>query len=442
MSRTLADLLGHPSPENREHVRGARAGMRRTGGRSGPELSARTRRTASRVRRIFCSALAWVKLNFAHWEAVPGLDVDTAFRRYMTQALESADRREFDLATMRFVALLHNAHTSFWDEWLYHRSGRSLGVFAVPYGDRWMVATSVVEGIAPGDVITAVDGEPILRFYERLAPVISASNERSRRRALFYYGFLFPAVVRLTLADGQTVSIARETQHLPPPRPRATEAKRLAPDGAVGYIRIPSFDGAGFEDSAVAAVRRFARLPVIILDVRGNGGGNTPLRLLGALLDRRWSWWTEATPMMPALDRRDNAWGLYRWAPKPTEPDTAAYRGRVIVLADGECFSACEDFVMPLASTRRATVIGDTTGGSTGQPLGLDFGNGMTLRVGAKREYFPDGRPFEGVGIAPDLVVVTRPMDLRLDLRTHEDRVLVEAERRARENPVKSSGGG
>jgi hypothetical protein len=40
---------------------------------------------------------------------------------------------------------------------------------------------------------------------------------------------------------------------------------------------------------------------------------------------------------------------------------------------------------------RRALVVGETTGGSSGQPYMLDLGDGMLVLVGAKRESFPDG---------------------------------------------------
>jgi hypothetical protein len=61
----------------------------------------------------------------------------------------------------------------------------------------------------------------------------------------------------------------------------------------------------------------------------------------------------------------------------------------------------------------RAIVVGETTGGSTGQPYMLDLGDGMQAIVGAKREMFPDGGRFEGVGVRPDVEVLPTVDDLR-----------------------------
>src|SRR5262249_2605768 len=96
----------------------------------------------------------------------------------------------------------------------------------------------------------------------------------------------------------------------------------------------------------------------------------------------------------------------------PQTPQAGAYTGRVVVLIDRFCLSACEDFVMPFKATGRGTLVGETTYGSSGNPYRADLGNGMRLSVGAVRYRFPDGSPFEGIGIAPDVVVERRIADV------------------------------
>jgi C-terminal processing protease CtpA/Prc len=79
------------------------------------------------------------------------------------------------------------------------------------------------------------------------------------------------------------------------------------------------------------------------------------------------------------------------WRSSVDEPAAGAYQGRLALLVDGGCLSSCEDLVMPFKDNGRALVVGETTGGSSGQPYMLDLGDGMLVLVGAKRESFPDG---------------------------------------------------
>src|SRR5258708_27321762 len=83
------------------------------------------------------------------------------------------------------------------------------------------------------------------------------------------------------------------------------------------------------------------------------------------------------------------------------------------MLGGGGWFLAWEDFVVALKDNHRATIIGERTAGSSGQPFGKDFDNGMGFGLSTKREFFPDGSEFEGVGIAPDIEVHTRASDLQ-----------------------------
>ena len=68
---------------------------------------------------------------------------------------------------------------------------------------------------------------------------------------------------------------------------------------------------------------------------------------------------------------------------------------------------------MPFKDNGRATLIGEATEGSSGQPYFLKLDNGMSLMVGAARHSFPDGSPFEGVGIKPTIPIEPRLIDLR-----------------------------
>lgn len=91
-------------------------------------------------RIVFASQIyGAIPVYFAHMEGVPNLELDSEYRAYVNTILKSDSRRDFDLATMEFVAKLENGHTWFGDWWLRKTLGQSLGFYAHPIGGDWTV---------------------------------------------------------------------------------------------------------------------------------------------------------------------------------------------------------------------------------------------------------------------------------------------------------------
>ncbi len=72
------------------------------------------------------------------------------------------------------------------------------------------------------------------------------------------------------------------------------------------------------------------------------------------------------------------------------------------------------DFALRFKDGKRDLVLDEPNFGSTGQPYFLRLPEfGMSFRVSTKREYFPDGRQFEGVGVTPDVSIPLIRNELR-----------------------------
>jgi carboxyl-terminal processing protease len=180
----------------------------------------------------------------------------------------------------------------------------------------------------------------------------------------------------------------------------------------VAYIRVPSFGDTVYEKTAIDLVRQYAKAPTLVVDVRGNGGGTTPQQLIAALMNRPWRTWQEVIPQLGASGSQAVPPTSTVRESRPQSPTPDAYAGRMFLLVDRFCGSACEDFVMPFKDTGRGVLVGETTQGSSGNPYRADVGHGISVAVGARRYRFPDGSPFEGVGIAPDVPVERRVTDI------------------------------
>lgn len=364
-----------------------------------------------------------VKRYFAHWEGLPpDYDWDKQFAAYVKEALAAPDRRSFSLTTMRLIASLNNGHSTFYDDVLDNEP--SLPFHARPVEGKWLVTSSFIPEVSPGDVIMTVDGIPIDRWLAPSRAIVAQSDARARDRLVLLQGrALWPQAFRLGLASGKTIAINTDTprgERRPARKPFEVETT-VRPDGVV-VIRIPSFADPKFEAAAVAAVRAHAGAPLILFDVRGNGGGNTPSALLATIIDRPYAGTIVNTPMTIAENDAQASFRpdaappprlMIRYGPDRTEPAADAIRGPMAVLMDGGCGSACEDFVIRFQSGKRGPLMGEATFGSTGQPYFIQWPElKMSLRISSKREYLPDGSPFEGVGVKPDISVSERIADL------------------------------
>ena len=178
------------------------------------------------------------------------------------------------------------------------------------------------------------------------------------------------------------------------------EVKRLS--GNVGYLKFDCFIPAHLAGStAVAAMGFLAGSDALIFDLRENGGGHLSM---GALLI---SYLLSGEPThlgstyIRQGDRTEQHW-TQAWVPGERFTETPVY-----VLTSSNTFSAAEELTDALKSLKRATIIGETTGGGAhsakriqiqGYPLAVSmpFGREVNLITGGN---------WEGTGVAPDVAV-------------------------------------
>ena len=342
----------------------------------------------------------------------PGLSqqkFDAEYAGYLVRILPTEDRREFDLTSMEFIASLHDGHSWFYDNWLDQDYGQPIGFIAYPVNKKWVVIRSRLESVKVGDVISRIEGAPIDEFFARNRKYVSASSDRDAGLSFFDTPAIFPERFAVTLSDGRAVTIDRKNDKKKDEPPPKTEGRWLT-DGAVAYVKVPSFQGIQTQAQALDYFKQFQDAKAVILDVRGNPGLGEPLALQRALMKNPYRTWVESTsmkggallrnysPAYPELSEMTTSGAVV----SPREP---IYSGRLILLIDRGCSCACEDFVMPFKMSKRAELVGETTAGTFSFTHFTAFENGMLLNIAAVHHTFPDGSQFEGVGIAPDIEV-------------------------------------
>ncbi|HEX5760344.1 MAG TPA: S41 family peptidase [Thermoanaerobaculia bacterium] len=176
--------------------------------------------------------------------------------------------------------------------------------------------------------------------------------------------------------------------------------ERLA--GNVGYLRLDCFAPAELGGAtAVAAMSFLAGSDALIFDLRQNGGGSpSMIQLLTSYLLPE-----EPTHLNSFYvrkgDRTDQFW-TQSWVPGTRLPDVP-----VFVLTSSRSFSGAEEFTYNLKNLKRATIVGETTGGGAhptddhrvaGYPVvvSLPFGRAVNPITGTN---------WEGTGVTPDVAV-------------------------------------
>lgn len=363
-------------------------------------LEAQRTLPASRRGGIVAGIYEAIRSCFAHWEPLASFDFEAEFKAYVEEAFEVPDRLGFDLATMRFITKLRNGHTAFSDEWLWQEHGAPIGLDVTHDEAGWCVTKSAYDDIALEARILQIDDRPIDEVASRLLAFVPGSSIREQRTRLFSKPFLFPPSFEIVMEDGSKKTIDRGKEL--PDGGTATTGRWLV-DGERYLLTIPSFAQPHFEADAIGLLQSLTNTIHLVIDVRGNSGGNTPDKLVAALMPDRYRFWTYVTPVTNALARaQGKPPSLLAHEAEWRQPTEGAFKGPLTILIGRRTFSAAEDFVVPFKDTKRAELVGETTGGSSGQPCLRDLGDGMRLWVSTKRQMFPNGAPFEGLGIEPD----------------------------------------
>jgi retinol-binding protein 3 len=170
--------------------------------------------------------------------------------------------------------------------------------------------------------------------------------------------------------------------------------------GNIGYLDFRMFaspDQAGA--TAVAAMNFLAYCDAIIVDLRQNGGGDpAQIQLISSYF------FGEPVHLNDlyarADDRTENYWTL------PYVPGPKAAGADLYILTSKRTFSGAEEFTYNMKNLKRATVIGETTGGGA-HPTGTRIvQHDFILRVPFARAINPVSKTnWEGTGVAPDIAV-------------------------------------
>ena len=235
-------------------------------------------------------------------------------------------------------------------------------------------------GVEPGDLLTHLNGEPVLGL------ALSEAVEKMRGPV----GSDLKVTIRRKGRDPFDVSITRAVIKITSVRSRLEDT--------IGYLRITSFNertDAGVKKAMAAFLKELGdKLKGIVLDLRNNPGG-----LLDQAINVSTAYLAKGE-IVSTRSRRNEDTQRYN-----ARPGDLAKGLPMVVLTNGGSASASELVAGALQDHRRAIILGTKSFGKGSVQTIIPLPGHGAMRLTTARYYTPSGRSIQSVGIEPDIEV-------------------------------------
>ena len=369
--------------------------------------------------KLFGLSTLWsnAKFYFANFD-ISKINWDSTYQAFIPKVIGAKTVRAYYDTITKFYALLKDGHSN-----VYLPDSLRAGLGRLPVSTKLIENKVIITGIYNdtlkaekidvGDEILEINGTDAVEYGKKyVMPYQSSSTQQDRiKRTYSYYllvgGINEPVHLKLKKQDGPVilVSLSRKMRSTNKWEPYTF---MVTPQN-IGILTVKSFELDNYDHLFDSIYPALLKTKALIIDVRENGGGSTDqgTYIMSHLIDKpiygsKWRTQQYTAAMV--------SWGIGPgWysqdADKIQPADGPKYLNPVVVLTSALTFSAAEDFMVEYVNSKRGIKIGQTTAGSTGNPYAFNLPGGGKARICTKRDTYPDGKDFVGVGIAPDIEV-------------------------------------
>lgn len=408
--------------------------------------------TISKSEKVYGLSKFWqeVNYNFVYLYKIDREKWNNQYIKLISEVQETKNDYEYYRLLQRFCASLKDGHTDIYfpkeiHNKIYNTNFGNYRIFLTNINGKAIVTRvnlSKKREIPIGTEIVKVNGLKTSDYINKfIKPYISSSTkyilEDRSIRDLFKAPNGTSFKVEMKLPNGEIKQITlvhsdtKEKKVYPKFKNRELlDFKWLG--NKTAYVSLNSFSKSKIDTLFYEILPKLYKAKKLIIDLRYNGGGNTGIgfNILQYLVNdtllygskstsrlhipvyKAWGRWTEAKDTIndkwakqEYLSYRDNY--FYEFS---NEPDTIKIKEKRIViptvlLIGHHTASAAEDFLIYTENQKHMTKIGESSFGSTGQPMFFKLPGGGIARVCTKKDTYPDGKEFVGYGIQPDIEI-------------------------------------
>ena len=371
--------------------------------------------------------------NFVYFDHVD-IDWNKSYIEYLPKVSKTKSTSEYYRVLQTFYTQLKDGHTNVYppdylsDEF-YSRPPMRTELIEGRVFIKSVMSDSLKKlGITPGLEILKIDSKPVIEYADKyVKPYESSSTPQDMEIREFSYSLLCgplkkPIILELKDMAGNIVTktISRTGyQDI-----KGYSSVEYATIKDIAYLKINDFEDWKITTIFDSLFATISQTKGLIIDVRDNGGGSGDIgfHILKMLTDKPFSIPTSKRLKYISTPGEEVEWDVDR--AEEVTPESKYYSKPVILLTGARTFSAGEDFSATFQYMKRGKIIGQPTGGSTGQPVGFDLPGGGHARVCGKRDTYPDGKSFVGIGIIPDIIVKPTIKDLLSGIDAVKDKAI------------------
>jgi len=236
-----------------------------------------------------------------------------------------------------------------------------------------------------GDILIAVNGRKIERISSLYAALQHQANQEVRldfQRKRQPYSAIVKPITRSKENELRYRHMVESNRQL----------VRRETDDQIGYLHLYAMGGSDMA-SFTRDFYEHADKDAMVIDVRGNRGGNIDSLIISALLRQVWAFWESELGGQPSRNMQQ------------------AFRGHLVILINEGTYSDGETFAAGVKALKLASLIGTRTAGAG---IWLSDRNRLAdrgiARIGEFAQSGLDGRwLIEGRGVSPDIEVINAP---------------------------------
>jgi C-terminal processing protease CtpA/Prc len=356
------------------------------------------------TRRLAGVVIAWNVFQhfYPYWDVVKA-DWPQALQTALGETLVAEESTAYLEALEHLTGQLQDGHATLYD------SRSNFPYVWPPIRLAWIESQAVVVAVgaaaasdlSPGDVVVAVDGQPISAALPRAEALVSAATPQYRRIRALQRLLAGPSQstisLEVTSGDGttRTVSLKRTVKNpdsIREPRPDST----AEPEPGLWYLDLERTSHKIFS----SLLDQLVDARGIIFDLRGYPAVSSGW--LAHLIDQPVSSAQFYMPQITTPDFQDMTFEEVGWSIEPTAP---RLRTRIVFLTDGRAISRAETQLGIVAHYRLAEIVGEPTAGTSGDINAFSIPSGYRIYWTGLKVLKHDGSQHHGVGILPTLPV-------------------------------------